>query len=241
MPSTELAAKHENEFVLVRMADTEEAIIRRIIRASGIQGTNPDLGDALEALASSNKTLILDEAHIVFSLPSLTFNLFKAPESWDKPPKILLFSAASEGEDGQGAPIAARAAIRKKYMWYPPMPGAEILSANLAAAEVYLNPGSVDFFMKICSGHRGIFMNAMEWVQQLQEGNKTSWDIHESVSRVKSSFTRSKMQSEDGWQSGLRNCMKQNRAVRVNGRFSDITKIPTEFAEVVFGGAKKEN
>ena len=239
-----LAAKHKNEFVMVDMVDKEEEMIEGIIRASGIQGTS--LKDALKALASNKKTLILDEAHIVFSMPSLYYNLFRAPQQWQelKPPKILLFSAASEGQGGQGAPTATPTEITKKYMWYPPVPDAGTLSANLAAAEVYLDAESVDFFMKICAGHRGIFMHAMEWVQQLQlqqqPGNNIPWDIHQSVSRVKSSFTRSKEISKDGWQSGLRKCMKQSRAIRVNGSFGDITNIPTEFAQVLFGGAKKK-
>jgi hypothetical protein len=94
--------------------------------------------------------------------------------------------------------------------------------------------------MKICSGHRGIFMNAIEWVQQNQQESMTPWDIHESVSRVKSSFTRNKKESRGGWQSGLRKFIKQCRAVRVNGEFSTITNIPDEFAQVVFGGPKEK-
>jgi len=246
-----LAEKHSDEFLMVPVVDTEESLIQDIIQASGIREKmqHPDFKNALQTLASNDKTLIFDEAHIVFSYPKLTYMLFKYPEQLPrhlKPPKILLFSAASEAKDSNGEISSTPAEIRKKYMWYPPMPDCRILSTNLGEAEVFLDPESVEFFMKICSGHRGIFMNAMAWVQQTQQKIQRNqqnimdaWNIHESVARVKSSFTRSK-QSDGGWETGLRQFLKKSRAIRVNGGFSTISNIPHAFVQMVFGGAKKK-
>jgi len=252
-----LATKHDADFVMAKVVEFKEEMEQNIIKAIHdscdiiVEGSaKPTLNDALEALGRSEKTLILDEAHIIFSMESLIFSMFKAPESWVrvKPPKILLFSAAAEAKTESGNPIGTPAEILKKYMWYPPVPDAAILSNNLAAAEVFLDSESVDFFMKICSGHRGIFMHAMEWVQETQEKqtqeesnislSTRTWNIHESVSRVKSSFTRSKQESDNVhcWGTGLRSYIRNSRAVKVNGRYSTISNIPSDFAKVLFGG-----
>ena len=242
-----LAAKYDNEFVMVPVIDSEEGLMENIIEAGGIAKVAGDkrksLQDALQSLASAKKTIIFDEAHLIFKFPSLVYSLFKAPQQWQKIeyPRYLLFSAATEVESGKGRPITTPDEIEKKYMWYPPMPDSLIMSQHLAGAEVRLDAESVVFLMKICSGHRGIFMKIMQWVQKLQEESLEQWGLHESVSRVKGSFTRSKQSAEGGWETGLRQYIGKSRAVRVNGQFSITANIPEEFKEVVFGGPKTRN
>lgn len=81
-------------------------------------------------------------------------------------------------------------------------------------------------------------MSAMEWVQEIQQANNCSWDIHNSVAHVKASIARSKGDSRIGWGTGLRKYMANSRAVRANGPYRNLASIPNDFAQVVFGGAK---
>ena len=238
-----LAYKYKHEFVIADLHDSEEGMRKNIVRAikdNGVQGisNDSDFTDVLKAMARSKKTLILDEAHVIFSFPSLSNALFKHPAQWFNTPrlKILLFSAADEYKVEQNKTPQE---ILKKYMWYPPMPDAKVLAEGLMEAGIVLDESSVLFFWKLCSGHRGIFMMAMDWVQRKQE-NSASWDIHDTVSFVKASFARAKRETNTGWDTGLRKSMKESRAVRVNGQFSDVGNIPAEFTEVVFGGAKRK-
>ena len=83
-------------------------------------------------------------------------------------------------------------------------------------------------------------MTAMDWVRHKQLNN-ASWDIHDTVSFVKASFARAKRETNVGWDTGLRKSMKESRAVRVNGQFSDVGDVPAELTEVVFGGAKRKD
>ena len=119
------------------------------------------------------------------------------------------------------------------------MPDAKDLAERLMEAGIVLDEASVLFFLKLCSGHRGIFMKAMDWVQRKQENN-TSWNIHDTVSFVKASFAKAKGQTKIGWSTGLRRSMMESRALHVNGYFSDLLNIPAELIEAVFGGAKRK-
>lgn len=240
-----LADKYKHEFVIVDLDDSEEGMRKNIVRAikdNGVEGisNDSDFTDVLKAMAQSKKTLILDEAHVIFSFSSLSNALFKHPAQWSNTPrlKILLFSAADEYKVEQNKTPRE---IRKKYMWYPPMPDAKVLAEGLMEAGIVLDESSVLFFLKLCSGHRGIFMTAMDWVQRKQEKSNPSWNIHDTVAFVKASFARAKRETNIGWDTGLRKSMKESRAVRVNGQFSDIGNIPAELTEVVFGGAKRKD
>ena len=97
-----LAIKHKHEFVMVDLAVDEEGLRKEIAQA--IKENVPDIPndsnfkDVLKAMSRSKKTLILDEAHLIFSFPRLANQLFKHPTQWRNAPrlKILLFSAADE-------------------------------------------------------------------------------------------------------------------------------------------------
>lgn len=230
-----LARHVPNEFVKISVFSFDEAeqIRDKIIQAADDAET---FGEALKELNSKGKTLIFDEAHLLFAFPELVSDIIKVPDSFK--PNILLFSAAATGQDKHGNSVVTPSEVRKKYMWYPPIPDGATLAADLKQAEVYLTSESVDFFLKLCCGHRGIFMSAMQWVQNCQQGSTEEWDIHHSVARVRASFEESIKEDLGGWSKGLRYYLTQSRAVRVNGQFSTLSNIPKEFAEVLFGGSK---
>ena len=232
-----MVRRFPDRFVMIRVlpSNSDEDIRKKIVKASGSDSS--DFTDALESLARQGKTLIVDEAHLVFSFPSLCGDLLKDPDRLSKP-DFLFFSTATTGEDDKGNFVVTPAEITKKYMWYPPIPKTAPLVADLKEADVFLSEQSVEFFLKLCCGHWGVFMRAMEWVQHCQEDETEEWDIHKSVSHVKASFTDSMKEELGGWGVGLRSYLVQSRAVRVNGKFSTLLNIPKEFAEVLFGGSK---
>ena len=109
-----------------------------------------------------------------------------------------MLSAASEAANEQGAIYTTPAEITAKYMWTPPIPNASQLVHQLAAADVYLEEDAIAFFMRLCGGHRSIFMRAMEWVQWMQRENKTRWD----VGKVHAEVPR-KSWASSNWTTGL--------------------------------------
>ena len=242
-----LAEKQSDRFVKVKTGVSDEMWFKHTIIASG----RTDLGDAdvstaLEAIAKTGKTILIDEAHVLFAYPKVVFLLFKSSEDMKPAPKFLLFSASGSAVDSKGKTIATPGEIRQKYLWYPPQPDADQLSQDLMEAEkpVYLDSDSVRFFTKLCGGHRGIFMEAMGWVQECQDNSpdkleNTSWGIRESVSHVRRTFEDSRLGGRRAWNTGLRAAFKQSRAVRVNGEFAELGNIPAEFGLVLYGGPKR--
>jgi hypothetical protein len=229
---------HFPDFVKVPTAKSEAEWRHNIIKL--VPSVNDDdvgaFADSLEALAG--KTLVIDEAHLLFSFSSLCEDLFKLPEP-GKCPRFLLFSAAARGEQG-GLNVVTPSEIRKKYMWYPPMPDSDELAMNLKEASISLAGDSVRFFLKLCGGHRGIFMSAMDWVRQEQEdkSEEEEWDISKSVTEVRASLAKSATLDAGGWHEGFRFALAQSRAIRVNSKYSKLANIPPVFAKVLVGGAK---
>jgi hypothetical protein len=228
---------HFPEFIKVPTAKSETEWRHNIVKlVPSIKVSNVGaFSYALEALA--DKTLVIDEAHLLFSFSSLCEDMFKLPEP-GKCPNFLLFSAAARGEQG-GVNFVTPSEIRKKYMWYPPMPDSDELAANLQEASISLDGDSVRFFLKLCGGHRGIFMSAMEWVRREQQGNPDEWDISKSVTEVRASLTVSATLDAGGWHEGFRGALAQSRAIRVNSKYSELANIPPVFAKVLVGGSKK--
>lgn len=245
--------RYSDKFVMVEGTPNEEQELRkRIIEACGLKGKRDEpvfLQDALMHLSESGKTLIIDEAHKIFGCPFLKDELFKTPDSWTKiiPPKFLLFSATSDSLNKEGNLVGTPAEIVKKYMWYPPMPNADALVNELEAAEVLLDAEAVQFFLRLSSGHRGIFMKTMGWVREVQCKQKllktmiTSWTTAEAVSMVRSSISESASQGGGGWSTGIRGAWTGSRAVMANGPFTNLSEIPEEFVEVLFGGPKAKS
>ena len=127
-------------------------------------------------------------------------------------------------------------------MWYPPFPDGEILAPQLQDAGILMNGDAVNFLMKVCCGHYGIFMMAVGWVAVHQKDNSQGvWDLDKCVTEVRLSLEENeklKRSGRSGWGSGLKKSLAKCRAVKVNGGFSDPMNIPSEFIEVLFGGSK---
>jgi hypothetical protein len=209
----------------VVLAVHPEADVSSLEHLEGFQ-----FADALKAAQQRNLTLIFDEAHQLFASADLSASLFKNPNG----PRVLLFSAAGHG-GSDGASAVTPNEISEKYMWHPPLPNAKVLSASLKDAAVFLQDDSVGFFLKLCGGHRGIFMRAMAWVkeQQQQQQDLGCWDVVKSATEVRASLARG------GWDVGFRAALAKSRAIVVNSKYSKLQSIPAVFAKVLVGGAKE--
>ena len=232
-----------NEFVEVEYAGTTKGWYGQFVRASGrtelLQEDDLVVStrEALRDIGRQGKTIVIDEAHILFSYPDVIRLVIKETEKRNGP-KILLFSAAATGHK-DGVDSTTPPEVNARYMWHPPIPPGNALVEPLKEAGVRLSADSVDFFMKLCSGRRGIFMHAMDWVKEQQEGSADEeWDYRETISRVRQSLVERRKLGLNGWKMGLFKYLKESRAVRVNGRYSDLNNIPREFVEVLYGGPK---
>ena len=199
---------------------------------------NGDLDYAFQRLYENDQVLIFDECHLLFSCPAFCQLLVKKPGYLQKRLKVLMLSAASEAANEQGAIYTTPAEITAKYMWTPPFPLARELVHQLAAADVYLEEDAIDFFMRLCGGHRSIFMRAMEWVQWMQRENKTRWDVGKVHAEVRKSWASSNWTTDDN--SSLLGVLASVRAVRVNGVYTDANKIPKEFVHILCEGPRND-
>ena len=174
---------------------------------------NRSLKHTFQKLYENDQVLIFDECHLLFSCPAFCQLLVKQPGYLQKRLKVLMLSAASEAANEQGAIYTTPAEITAKYMWTPPMPNASQLVHQLEAADVYLKEDVIVFFMRLCGGHRSIFMRAMEWVQWMQRENKTRWDVGKVHAEVRQSWASSTWTTDDN--SSLLGVLASVRAVRV--------------------------
>ena len=143
---------------------------------------------------------------------------------------MLLFSAAGQGFRKEGRAIATPSEITQKLMWYPTMPDPSKLAGELAEAGVLLDDQSVAFFLKLCAGHRGIFMAAMRWVETEQKKQTGRWDFVKRGTAVRESLRM-------GWRGSFLSALKESRAIPVNRKFNDLVCIPTDFADILTSGA----
>ena len=199
---------------------------------------NQSLKHIFQKLYENDQVLIFDECHLLFSCPAFCQLLVKKPGYLQKRLKVLMLSAASEAANEQGAIYTTPAEITAKYMWTPPMPNASQLVHQLEAADVYLEEDVIVFFMRLCGGHRSIFMRAMEWVQWMQRENKTRWDVGKVHAEVRQSWASSTWTTDDN--SSLLGVLASVRAVRVNGVYKDANKIPKEFVHILCEGPRND-
>jgi len=244
-----LAKTFPDEFVMVETGLTEEQWLENLKDAYVGEEAVANARQAVRAIEKQKKALIIDEAHLLFGCPGVYSDLTKI---WLPKVKILLFSAAATGKASDGSLVAAPGNVYKKYMWYPPLPDRNDLALQLEEADVFLDGAAVDFLMKICCGHRGIFMIAMRWVEERQKAegehmvnSQNKWDINKCVTEVRHSFEESdrlkRRNIGNGWDSGLKGHMAECRAIMVNGVYSELNNIPEEFIDVVFGGSRESN
>lgn len=238
-----LVSTFPEEYVLVETGETEDEWLENLMNAYDGEEAVANARQAVRAIEKQKKALIMDEAHLLFGCPKIYAKLTKL---WLPKIKMLLFSAAGTGQANDGTLVANPDTIYKKYMWYPPIPDGNDLALQLEEAGIFLDGAAVDFLMKICCGHRGIFMMAIRWVEEHQKAkgeHMVKWDLNQCVTEVRHSFKESKRVQRrndgNGWDSGLKKFLAKCRAIRVNGMYGDLTNIPIEFIDVIFGGSRQ--
>ena len=226
----DLARQYPQTFVSVPFAESSEeswrsGIIAAIENATGqtVARGPTRLEQALKNLAEAELTLVLDEAHTLFPFDQIRELLFKNVNH----PKVVLFSASSEGSTSGGTTPAE---ITRKFFWIPPiLPIGDDFISQLEEAGVCLNAESVAFFMKFCAGHRSIFMRAMVWVTRQQEAK---WNYSQTVTAVRNSMDRNDWFKRGSiWEE-----LVKSRAVKVNGRFSELETVPMNFVKILCEG-----
>ena len=209
-------------------SSTVEAIEERA--KTTVERNGSEFSKALKIAKAKGLTLIYDEAHTVFASATLCFNLFKSNKKYRT--KVLLFSASGHASSASNQIVSTPAEITQKYMWTPPLSYTQELETQLEEAGVTLDQESIQFFTQFCGGHRGIFIAAMHWVKSKQTRGE-SWDFQQTVGFVRNSYGGGDWNCADNEILGY---LRQSRAVRVNGRYEDMSNVPREFAEVLCKG-----
>ena len=147
---------------------------------------------------------------------------------------MLLFSASGDAATASALIVSTPAEITQKYMWTPPCSTLE-LKEQLEEAGVRLDEKSIKFFIQFCGGHRGIFIAAMRWVQSKQRSGISRWAFPQTVGFVRNSYGGGDW---DCANTEILGYLRESRAVRVNGLYKDVNKVPREFAELLCKGSK---
>ena len=227
-----LARQNRQTFVSVPFQNGEEAswranIVRSVQEATNQNVTTGDtqLQDALALAAAKSLILVLDEAHTIFSVDNLVTSLLKGEQR----PRLVLFSASGEASAGMMSTTPSE--ITQKFFWTPTIPEVDgHFISQLEQAGVRLDEDSVEFFMKFCGGHRSIFMAAMNWVKEKQNGSR--WEFKQTVTEVRDS-----MGANSWWVSGgILEGLAASRGVKVNGKFGNLDVVPREFVTILCEG-----
>ena len=244
-----LARTQSSKYLQVNSPEGEDALLLKkwknelletlLEESSTNDVANRSLKHIFQRLYENDQVLIFDECHLLFSCPAFCQLLVKKPIYLEKRLKVLMLSAASEAENEQGKIYTTPAEITAKYMWTPPIPLASQLVHQLAAADVYLKEDAIDFFMRLCGGHRSIFMRSMQWVHdmQMKEKKRARWDVRRSLAEVRHSWGNGNWTATDTVKrTNLLGRLLESRAIRVNGKYKDANNIPDEFAEILCQG-----
>ena len=259
--ATYLTQKHEDEFVEVMAGTHEFEWCSNMHRAFQGTGLNVDLEtgkaavaaqQAVEELVRANKTLVIDEGHLLFECRDVCGKLMKSWLFGHQKNKIKMILFSSTGRGLSKAPAipgvhqkggVTPSEISKKCVWYPKMPEGGDLVEQLSEAGVHLDGPAIDLMAQVCSSHYGIFMEAMRWVKEKQErqAETTPWNYARCLTEVRQSFQESDAAETNGnerWPSGLRAHMKRSRAVHVNGDYDFLSDVPQEVIAIIFGGSQ---
>ena len=236
-----LARQFPSKFVSVPFTGAGAASVWRIRTIETIEkatGRKIDRDDLAVAFAKSltlakekELTLVYDEAHTLFASSDLCSALFKSNEKHR--PKLLLFSASDDASGSENLTASTPAEITQKFMWTPPLTYTKELETQLKEAGVRLDQKSIEFFIHFCGGHRGIFIAAMHWVQSKQTSGE-SWDFKKTVGSVRNSYGTGDWNCADNEILGH---LRESRAVRVSGFYTDVSNVPREFAELLCKGS----
>ena len=206
--------------------------VQAVEQATGkVDGGGSAFGNALKQAKQNNLTLIYDEAHTLFLSADLCSDLIKASKGYR--PRVLLFSASGDASSTSSLTMTTPSEITQKFMWTPPLPCTRDLKVQLQESGVKLDEESIEFFASFCGRHRGIFIAAMHWVKSKQNA-ADSWNFRKTVGCVRNSYNKGNWSCPD---TELLGFVRKSRAVRINGRFHDVERIPREFVELLCKGA----
>ena len=222
-----LGREHPDRFVSVHFGDGEyDSWCKNIVEgikaatAKEVNKSDTQLEDALGLAKEGDRILVLDEAHTIFNLERIRTLLLKSSVH----PKVLFLSASGEGS--ASSPTTPSEIVRK-FFWTPAIPEVDNhFIRQLEQAGVCLDEDSIEFFMKFCGGHRSIFMAAMKWVREKQNG--VGWNYSQAVTNVRKSMFGNWLES-----GSILNELAQSRAVKVNGQFGDIEMVPMVFIKLL--------
>ena len=226
-----LGREHPDRFVSVHFGDGEyDSWCKNIVEgikaatAKEVNKSDTQLEDALRLAKKGDRTLVLDEAHTIFNLERIRTLLLKSSVH----PKVLFLSASGEGS--ASSPTTPTEIVRK-FFWTPAIPEVDNqFIKQLEQAGVRLDEDSVEFFMKFCAGHRSIFMAAMKWVKEKQNGSR--WEFKQTVTEVRDSMGANSWRVSGGILEGL----AASRGVKVNGKFGNLDVVPMEFVTILCEG-----
>ncbi|CAJ1404704.1 unnamed protein product [Effrenium voratum] len=229
-----LAREFPEKYVNVPATDecSEQAWKSRTVEAieertkTTVERNSLEFSNALKIAKANDLTLIYDEARTVFASATLCFNLFKSNKQYRT--KVLLFSASGDASTASGRVVSTPAEITQKYMWIPPLSNTQELETQLEEAGVRLDQKSIQFFMRFCGGHRGIFIATMHWVQskqskQSKQRSGKGWDFRQTVGFVRNSYNGGDW---DCASNEILGYLQKSRAVRVNGLYEDVSNVP---------------
>ena len=225
-----LGREHPDRFVSVHFGDGEyDSWCKNIVEgikaatAKEVNKSDTQLEDALRLAKEGDRILVLDEAHTIFNLERIRTLLLKSSVH----PKVLFLSASGEGS--ASSPTTPTEIVRK-FFWTPAIPEVDNhFIRQLEQAGVCLDEDSIEFFMKFCGGHRSIFMAAMKWVREKQNG--VGWNYSQAVTNVRKSMFGNWLES-----GSILSELAQSRAVKVNGQFGDIEMVPMVFIKLLCEG-----
>ncbi|CAJ1380520.1 unnamed protein product [Effrenium voratum] len=187
----------------------------------------PPLGDSADV-----------QKHVFISLTDYDKKIDKLVEGDDKVVFIrggvatgkttLAEHLARDASTASGRVVSTPAEITQKYMWIPPLSYTQELETQLEEAGVRLDQKSIQFFMRFCGGHRGIFIAAMHWVQskqskQSKQRSGKGWDFRQTVGFVRNSYNGGDW---DCASNEILGYLQKSRAVRVNGFYEDVSNVP---------------
>ena len=232
-----LSAKFSNMYVLVERPKVNHqeakswisAMCSAYNRNRKEEVPHDTLDLVLASFSKNKKTLIFDEAHLLFECKQIIPVLFKPSPSYQNI-RILLFSS-SFAYNSSSYPLTPPE-ITTRLLWRPKMPPLDGVVQQLEQCDVRLDSDSVRFLFNICGGNFGVTVKTFTWVQQTQkpDSSESSWDFHMTLKQICISL-------QNGWsKSSFLETLATSRAVKVNSKYSDLREIPQEFMHVLFQG-----
>ncbi|CAJ1356538.1 unnamed protein product, partial [Effrenium voratum] len=170
------------------------------------------------------------QKHVFISLTDYDKKIDKLVEGDEK--VVFIRGGVATGKTTLAEHLARE--FPEKYVNVPPTD-----ECSEQAWKSRLDQKSIQFFMRFCGGHRGIFIAAMHWVQskqskQSKQRSGKGWDFRQTVGFVRNSYNGGDW---DCASNEILGYLQKSRAVRVNGLYEDVSNVPREFVELLCKGS----